>query len=193
MKQDWQGRVCAGHMTALAALEPAELAPIAATIRDAGLSVLALPGADLYLMGHGDTHNVRRDLAPVRRLAEAGVNAAVSTNNVQNPFTPWGDADLLNDPAVPHHLRPGLRMPVCAMMAARDRSQEVAMPRAAVLKRKTFFVDEQALRRARKALGVATDAEVVRLSVGRVAEMAEFWRFMRRSRRVLTRGSFESL
>jgi hypothetical protein len=73
-----------------------------------------------------------------------------------------------------------------------DRSREVSMPRAAVLKRKAFFVDEGALRRARKALGVATDAEVVRLSVGRIAEMEEFWRFMRRSRRVLTPGSFRT-
>ena len=95
VKQGWQGRVCAGHMTALGALEPAELAPIAAMIRDTGISVLALPATDLYLMGGGDTRNVRRGLAPVRRLADAGVNVAVSTNNVQSPFTPWGDADLL--------------------------------------------------------------------------------------------------
>ena len=66
------------------------------------------------------------------------------------------------------------------------------MPRAAVLRRKAFFVDEQVLRRARKVLGVATDAEVVRLSVSRIAEMEEFWRFMRRSRRMLTPGSFRT-
>jgi len=70
--------------------------------------------------------------------------------------------------------------------------QEVSMPRAAALKRKAFFVDEGALRRARKARGVATDAEVVRLSVGRVTEMEELWRFMRRSRRVLPPGSFRT-
>ena len=60
------------------------------------------------------------------------------------------------------------------------------------LKRKSFFVDEQALRRARKVLGVATDAEVVRLSVARVSEMEEFWRFMAESRRTLKRGSLKS-
>lgn len=57
------------------------------------------------------------------------------------------------------------------------------------LKRKAFFVDEQAVRRARKALGVDTDAEAVRLSVERMAEMEAFWKFMRRSRRRLERGS----
>ena len=91
----WQGRVCAGHVSALGALDPPALAPIAARIRDAGISILALPATDLYLMGRNDTKNVRRGLAPVRQLLEAGVNVAVSTNNVQNPFTPFGDADLL--------------------------------------------------------------------------------------------------
>ena len=57
------------------------------------------------------------------------------------------------------------------------------------LKRKAFFVNEESLRRARKALGAGTDAEAVRLSVERVAEMEEFWRFMRSTRRRLDRGS----
>ena len=58
------------------------------------------------------------------------------------------------------------------------------------LKRKAFFVDERALRRAKKALGVETDAEVVRLSIDRVAETDAFWRFMRRTRGSLKPGSF---
>jgi cytosine deaminase len=95
MARGWEGRVCGGHVTALGALEPPEVAPIAAQLRDAGISVLALPATDLYLSGRRDTKNIRRGLAPVRQLVEAGVNVAVSTNNVQNPFTPFGDADLL--------------------------------------------------------------------------------------------------
>lgn len=63
------------------------------------------------------------------------------------------------------------------------------MRRKAKLTRKSFFVDAAALRRARKALGVTTDAEVVRLSVDTVAEMADFWQFIQRSRRTLKPGS----
>ncbi len=66
------------------------------------------------------------------------------------------------------------------------------MARATRLKRKSFFVDERALRRARRALGVATEAEVVRTAVERVAEMERFWRFMRRTRGVLKPGSVEA-
>lgn len=63
------------------------------------------------------------------------------------------------------------------------------MPRRAMLKRRAFFVDEQMLQRARRALGVSTDAEVVRASVERIAEMEEFWQFMKASRRSLESGS----
>jgi hypothetical protein len=60
------------------------------------------------------------------------------------------------------------------------------------LTRKSFFVDERALRRAKKLLGVTTDAEVVRASGDRVAEMEEFWRFMKNSRRILKPGSVKT-
>lgn len=60
------------------------------------------------------------------------------------------------------------------------------------LKRRAFFVDEAALRRAKKALGVVTDAEAVRLSVERVADMETFWRFMQRTRAKATPGSFDA-
>ena len=60
------------------------------------------------------------------------------------------------------------------------------------LKRKSFFVDEGALRRARRALGAKTDAEVVRASIERVAEMEAFWKLMTASRRTLRRGSIET-
>lgn len=63
------------------------------------------------------------------------------------------------------------------------------MPGERRLKRKAFFVDERTLDRARRALRVATEAEAIRLSVERVAEMEAFWGFMKRSRRILAPGS----
>jgi len=66
------------------------------------------------------------------------------------------------------------------------------MARETALKRTSLFVDVNTLRRARKALGVATDAEAVRVSVERIAEMERFWRFMTKSRRALKPGSIET-
>ena len=59
--------------------------------------------------------------------------------------------------------------------------------------RKSFFVDAAAIRRARKALGADTDSEAVRLSVERVAEMEEFWRFMNRTRGAVKPNSFDPI
>jgi hypothetical protein len=57
----------------------------------------------------------------------------------------------------------------------------------AQLKRKSFFVDESMLRRAKKALKVRTNAEAVRLSVERIAETDEIRQFMKKSRRTAQR------
>jgi hypothetical protein len=57
--------------------------------------------------------------------------------------------------------------------------------------RKSYFVSEEAVSRARRALGARTDAEAVRLAVDRVIESEEFWRFMAATRGRLEPGSFE--
>ena len=66
------------------------------------------------------------------------------------------------------------------------------MAGAATLKRKSFFVDEHEIGRARKALGVSTDAEAIRQSVRWMADMEAFWRLMAKSRKSLKPGSFVS-
>jgi len=60
------------------------------------------------------------------------------------------------------------------------------------LKRKSFFVDEHAVQRARRVLGAASDAEAIRMSVDRVAEIEAFWRFMQRTRRGVKPRSIEA-
>jgi len=59
------------------------------------------------------------------------------------------------------------------------------------LKRKSFFVDDTELRRAKKALGAKTDSEVIRLSVKQMADMEEFWKFMNKTRLNLKPESLE--
>ena len=89
----WQQRVAVGHLTELAALPPSEQAALSDDLARAGIGVISLPLTDLYLMGRADATNVRRGLAPIRRLLEAGVPVALASNNIRNPFTPIGTAD----------------------------------------------------------------------------------------------------
>ena len=62
---------------------------------DAGVAVTVLPSTDLYLMGRADTHRIPRGVTPAHRLLELGVNCSLSSNNVLNPFTPFGDCSLV--------------------------------------------------------------------------------------------------
>ena len=67
-----------------------------------------------------------------------------------------------------------------------------SVSRKLALKRKAFFVDERALRQAKKVLGLKSEGEVVRKAIERTVEMEEFWRFMKKTRGSLPPGSFET-
>jgi cytosine deaminase len=108
--------VVLGHATALGALPPDVLLPLAELLARADVSVVTLPTTDLYLGGRGDTHNVRRALAPVQALRRAGVNVAYASNNVHNAFTPFGNADPLEN---------GLLLVVAGHLAARSDVEAV--------------------------------------------------------------------
>lgn len=94
-RRNYQGRVAIGHATKLSALPPERLKTTADRLGQAGVAVTVLPATDLYLMGRDATHNAPRGLTVAHKLVESGVLCSVATNNVQNPFTPFGDASLL--------------------------------------------------------------------------------------------------
>jgi len=89
------GRVAVGHVTKLSAVPPGELASIARRLADAGVAVTVLPATDLFLMGRAYGHNVPRGVTHAHKLAEHGVTCSLATNNVLNPFTPFGDCSLI--------------------------------------------------------------------------------------------------
>ncbi len=90
------GRVTVGHMTSLASLPGERRKEALADLADAGVAVVVLPATDMNLGGRGDDADVRRGIAPVRELREAGVRTGFSSNNVRNAFTPFGNADVLD-------------------------------------------------------------------------------------------------
>ncbi|MDQ0458009.1 amidohydrolase family protein [Rhizobium paknamense] len=91
----WQGRVAAGHVTKLAAMDEAGFERHAALLSASGVAVTALPSTDLYLNARTEGVRGARGVAPIHLLAEKGVTVSIATNNVLNPFTPFGDCSLL--------------------------------------------------------------------------------------------------
>ena len=89
------GRVVVGHMTKLSVMSPERLAATARRLADVGIAVTVLPATDLFLMGRDQGYSVRRGVADANFLVEHGVNCSLSTNNVLNPATPYGDCSLI--------------------------------------------------------------------------------------------------
>ena len=89
------GRVVVGHMAKLSLLPPDRVAPLARDLASAGIAVTVLPATDLFLMGRDQDHSVRRGVADANLLMEHGVDCSLSSNNILNPATPFGDCSLI--------------------------------------------------------------------------------------------------
>jgi cytosine deaminase len=89
------GRVVAGHMAKLSLLPPSEVAALAQRLAGAGIAVTVLPATDLYLMGRERDHAVVRGVADANLLSANGVTCSLSSNNILNPATPYGDCSLI--------------------------------------------------------------------------------------------------
>jgi cytosine/creatinine deaminase len=91
------GRVTVGHMTQATSLSMAGFEAMSRRLASAGVAVTVLPSTDLYLMGrhHTHDHNATRGVVPAHKLLRHGVNCSLSSNNVLNPFTPFGDCSLI--------------------------------------------------------------------------------------------------
>ncbi len=94
-RNGYGGRVAIGHVTKLSALPPERLQQKAQRLASAGVSVTVLPATDLFLMGRHQQHSVMRGVAPAHLLLGQGVNCSLATNNVLNPFTPFGDCSMV--------------------------------------------------------------------------------------------------
>jgi cytosine deaminase len=96
----------------------------------AGLTVVALPSTNLWLLGRrAEGTPLLRPLAPVVALQRAGVLVAVGGDNVQDPWFPGGDLDplaLIGLTAVAFHLLPWQRQGLALYTTAAARLLHLA-------------------------------------------------------------------
>ena len=89
------GKVVASHCSALSALEAGEAMKVVDGFASAGIGVVTLPAANLFLQGRSATKLTPRGLTRVLELQAAGVPVAAASDNIQDPFVPSGSGDLL--------------------------------------------------------------------------------------------------
>jgi cytosine/creatinine deaminase len=89
------GRVVAGHSSALSAMPPDEARRTIDELREAGVGIVTLPAANLFLQGRDADRLPPRGLTRVKELWAAGIPVAAASDNIQDPFVPTGSGDLL--------------------------------------------------------------------------------------------------
>lgn len=94
-RMGWAGRVAIGHGNKYSCLPPAELEALGRRLAGSGVAVTVLPATDLFTSGRHQEHSVIRGVADAHALIAQGANCSIATNNVMNPFTPYGDCSLV--------------------------------------------------------------------------------------------------
>ena len=89
------GKVVASHCSALSAMEPEKAKEVIEGFASAGIGVVTLPAANLFLQGRDAAKLAPRGLTRVPELQKAGVAVAAASDNIQDPFVPPGTGDLL--------------------------------------------------------------------------------------------------
>lgn len=90
-----QGEVQLGHLCTLDVMEPSARAVLIEGLGENQIHVVSLPATEAHVKGRADLKRTWRGVTRIGELRAGGVNVAVATNNIVNPFTPYGHADLL--------------------------------------------------------------------------------------------------
>jgi cytosine deaminase len=170
----WGGRVAIGHGNKYSCLPPAELAALGRRLAASGVAVTVLPATDMFTSGRHLEHSVIRGVADANVLVAEGANCSISTNNVLNAFTPFGDCSLVRIANL------------YANVVQRSRPEELAECFAMVSSRPARI-----LRRSDYGIAVGNPADLVVWNAATPAEaiatVAQPLMGFKRGRRVFTR------
>lgn len=95
IQHDYREKVVAGHCSSLSLQTPQRAGECVNLVREAGITTVAMPITNLYLLGNDPHVPGNRGMTRVRDLLAAGARVASASDNLNDPFMPFGNADLL--------------------------------------------------------------------------------------------------
>ncbi|MED1563373.1 hypothetical protein AJ85_10840 [Alkalihalobacillus alcalophilus ATCC 27647 = CGMCC 1.3604] len=95
IKHQLQGKVVVDHLCSLAAMDEEKANHVLERMKAARLMAVTLPAANMYLQGREDQGLIRRGITRINEIRAAGIPLATASDNVCDPFHPFGRADLL--------------------------------------------------------------------------------------------------
>ena len=95
LKRGFEGRVSAGHTTAMHSYNNAYAYKLQGLLRLADISIIANPFDNTVLQARFDTYPKRRGITRVKELLAAGVNVCLGHDSIMDPWYPLGRGDML--------------------------------------------------------------------------------------------------
>lgn len=125
-----QGQVTAGHCCSLAFMDATTAVQVIEKVAAARLNLVTLPSCNLVLMGRNHSP-IPRGITRVAELLAQGVNVCAASDNVADPFNPFGAYDLLqiaNLTAHVAHLSGAAEILTCLRMVTNQAAQTLGLP-----------------------------------------------------------------
>ena len=96
IEEGHSGRVAASHCRGgLDSPDERYAKRIYGLAREAGLTVVENSHVSLFMYGRTDRHPVRRGVTRVKEFLREGVNVAAGQDDIDDPYYPFGDGDML--------------------------------------------------------------------------------------------------
>jgi len=96
IRDGMEGRVVAGHTTAMASYNDAYAFKLLQILKRAGVTIVANPLDNIVLQGRFDTYPKRRGMTRVKELDAAGINVACGHDSIMDPWYPLGRGSMLD-------------------------------------------------------------------------------------------------
>jgi cytosine/creatinine deaminase len=96
LRDGMQGRVVAGHATAMGSYNDNYAFKLIQILKRAGVTIVANPLDNIVLQGRFDTYPKRRGMTRVKELDAAGINVACGHDSIMDPWYPLGRGSMLD-------------------------------------------------------------------------------------------------
>ena len=116
--------ITCSHSSSILFLKNRKLAKLAKKMAENNIKVIALPLTNFWLLNRQDKNTLLRPVAPVKQLQQSFIDVSIGSDNVQDPWYPFGNFDpfYLMSHAIPMlQLNPWDRLSMSAIFNAPSR------------------------------------------------------------------------
>lgn len=96
LKRGMNDRVTASHTTAMGSYNNAYTYKLFRLLKMSQINFVANPLVNVHLGGRFDTYPKRRGVTRIKELNDAGINVSFGEDDVQDPWNPMGDGNMLD-------------------------------------------------------------------------------------------------